>query len=92
MDMKTEPAEYRGISIRGSHLFIIPILDYIPYISSLILEVELSCARKIVKLKKENGKQSVLIKLMSLSGVENSLGGCHNDLHGGGISSCVTLM
>lgn len=53
MDMKTEPAGYREISNRGSPLFIIPIFDYIPYISSLIFMVGLSCARKIIKLKKK---------------------------------------
>lgn len=53
MDMKTEPAEYREISIRGSNLFIIPVFDYIPYISSLVFVLELSCARKIIKLKKK---------------------------------------
>lgn len=54
--------------------------------------IKLSCARKNNKAEKENGKQSVLIKLMSLSGMENSLGGRHNYLYGGGIFSCVTLM
>lgn len=53
MDMKIVLAEYSEISIKGSHLFIISIFDYIPYILALKFVAELSCARKIIKLKKK---------------------------------------